>query len=61
MKGAAEDAISEASPRYTTMYVFSDGSGLYEKREDDWFTLDADDEKRLKASVAVDDGEAEED
>jgi len=41
MKGAAEDAISEASPRYTTMYIFSDGSGLYEKQTDDWFIADA--------------------
>jgi len=60
MKGVAEEASSEASPRHTTLHTFVDGSGLYEKQKDDWFTLDADDVKRLRASVAVgDDGDEE--
>jgi hypothetical protein len=41
MKGAAEDCIQDASPRCTDLYIFSDGSGLWEKRQDDWFLADA--------------------
>jgi hypothetical protein len=37
MKGAAVDVVQEGSPRCTDIYIFSDGSGLWEKREDDWF------------------------
>jgi hypothetical protein len=37
MKGAAEDVLHETSPRYNDLFVFSDGSGIYEKRPDDWF------------------------
>ena len=41
MKDAAADFIPEGSPRYTTLYVFEDGSGIYEKRKDDWFIAEA--------------------
>jgi hypothetical protein len=41
MKNAATDCIPEGSPRYTTLYVFADGSGMYEKRTDDWFIAEA--------------------
>ena len=41
MKDAAADCIPEGSPRYTTLYVFADSSGMYEKRADDWFIADA--------------------
>ena len=40
MKEAAVEEIQDASPRYTSLYVFSDGSGLYEKRQHDWFLAD---------------------
>jgi len=43
MKGAAVDVIQDGSPRYTDLYVFADGSGLYEKHRDDWFTLSKED------------------
>jgi|ERR1035438_8584435 hypothetical protein len=42
MKRAAVEDIQEGSPRYTTLYVFSDGSGLWEKRQDDWFLAEKD-------------------
>jgi hypothetical protein len=42
MKDAAEDVIQCASPRYTDLYIFEDGSGLWEKRKDDWFIADED-------------------
>jgi hypothetical protein len=41
MRGAAADCIPEGSPRYTTLYVFEDGSGIYEKRKNDWFIAEA--------------------
>jgi hypothetical protein len=40
-------AVEDIQARYTTLYVFSDGSGLCEKRRDDWFVLDAGDVKAL--------------
>jgi hypothetical protein len=41
MRDAAEDVLQSASPRYTDIFVFADGTGIYEKRQDDWFVLDA--------------------
>jgi hypothetical protein len=41
MKDAAENVLQSASPRYTDIFVFADGTGVYEKRQDDWFVMDA--------------------
>jgi hypothetical protein len=41
MKEAAMEDIQDGSPHYTTLYVFTDGSALYEKRTDDWFIADS--------------------
>lgn len=41
MKDAAVNELQEASPMRTEVFVFADGSGLYEKRQDDWFPLAA--------------------
>ena len=57
MKDTAENVLQSASPRYTDIFVFRDGSGIYEKRQDDWFVLDAD-EVREHGGEA-DDDEAE--
>jgi len=43
MKNDAEDVLKGASPRYTDIYVFRDGSGLWLKRENDWFVMDTED------------------
>lgn len=43
MMGDAADVIQDGSPRYTDLYVFRDGSGIYEKRQDDWFVMEAED------------------
>jgi hypothetical protein len=48
MKDAAKDVLQVASPRYTDIYVFADGTGLWLKREDDWFPMDADDVERQR-------------
>jgi hypothetical protein len=40
MMEAATDIIQDGSPRQTDLFVFADGSALYEKRQDDWFTAD---------------------
>ena len=40
MKRAATDVLQDASPRCTDIYVFADGSGLWEKRPEDWFLAD---------------------
>lgn len=48
MKDAAEDVLPCASRRYTDVYVFSDGSGLYLKREDDWYPLDTEEVEQCR-------------
>ena len=40
MKTAATDVLQDASPRCSDIYVFADGSGLWLKRQDDWFLAD---------------------
>jgi hypothetical protein len=42
MKGSATEVFQDASPRCTDLYVFSDDSGLWEKRQDDWFIAEQD-------------------
>jgi hypothetical protein len=50
MKDDAVDEIQDGSPRYTDLYVFADGSGLYEKRRDDWFIADSETVARAQES-----------
>jgi len=40
MMDAAVDVLQSASRRCTDLYIFRDGSSLYEKRRDDWYTAD---------------------
>lgn len=40
MKKAAVDALQDANPRGGNILVFKDGSGLWEKRKDEWFPAD---------------------
>ena len=40
MKDAAVDVIQEGGPRCTDIFIFKDGTGLYEKRKDDWYPAD---------------------
>jgi hypothetical protein len=41
MQDGAVDVLQEASRMSTDIFVFADGSGLYEKRKDDWFPMNA--------------------
>ena len=59
MKAAAADVLSKASQRYTDIYVFADGSGLWEKRTDDWFTADEEEVAEAQAELYGDEGEGE--
>jgi hypothetical protein len=60
MKDAAENVLQSASPRYTDIFVIADGTGVYEKRQDDWFAMDADEvrEHGGEADDEVEDDEA---
>jgi hypothetical protein len=40
MKEAAVDVLQNASGRYTDIFVFADGTGIYEKRQDDWYVAE---------------------
>jgi hypothetical protein len=49
MMEAAEHVLQDASPRCTDIYVFADGSGLWLKRQDDWYPADEDTIAKLLA------------
>lgn len=59
MQESAVNLLREASPRCSDIYVFADGSGLWEKRQDDWFPADEDTIAELLAedNDNVEDGE----
>jgi len=40
MKEAAVDVIQDGADPFRDLYIFSDGSALYEKRKDDWYPAD---------------------
>jgi hypothetical protein len=40
MQESAVNILQDASPRCSDIYVFADGSGLWLKRQDDWFLAD---------------------
>ena len=40
MQESAVNILQDASPRGSDIYVFADGSGLWLKRQDDWFLAD---------------------
>jgi hypothetical protein len=40
MMDAAVGLLQETTGRCTDIYIFEDGSSLYEKRRDDWYTED---------------------
>jgi hypothetical protein len=40
MQESAVNILQEASPRCSDIYVFADGSGLWLKRQDDWYPAD---------------------
>jgi hypothetical protein len=42
MQEWAVKILQDASPRCSDIYVFTDGSGLWEKRTDDWYPADED-------------------
>jgi hypothetical protein len=42
MQESAVTILQDASPRCTDIYVFADGSGLWLKRQDDWYPADED-------------------
>lgn len=42
MQESAVNILQDASPRCTDIYVFADGSGLWLKRQDDWYPADED-------------------
>jgi hypothetical protein len=42
MQESAVNILQDASPRCTDIYVFADGSGLWEKRPKDWYPADED-------------------
>jgi hypothetical protein len=42
MQESAVNILQDASPRGTDIYVFADGSGLWLKRQDDWYPADED-------------------
>ena len=52
VKGMQESAVNilqDASPRCSDIHVFADGSGLWSKRRDDWYTADQDTIAELQA------------
>jgi hypothetical protein len=48
MQDDAVDVLQGASGRYTDVFVFEDGSGLYEKRKNDWYPMDAEEVKQAQ-------------
>jgi hypothetical protein len=42
MQESAVNILQDASPRCSDIYVFADGSGLWLKRQDDWYPADED-------------------
>jgi hypothetical protein len=49
MTDAAVDVFPDASPRNSDIYVFDDGSGLWEKSKGDWRLADEETIAELKA------------
>jgi len=39
MQATAVDEIQHGSPMLNELYIFADGSGLYEKRARDWYPV----------------------
>jgi hypothetical protein len=42
MQESAVNVLQDASPRGSDIYVFADGSGLWLKRQNDWYPADED-------------------
>jgi hypothetical protein len=59
MQDDAVNVLQGASGRYTDVFVFKDGSGLYEKRKDDWYHMDAEEVKQTQGEDDEEDEKAQ--